>query len=264
MTQDERRQWLISYLLAERPDLVDVRIPADEESQRDLLRALMNVRPPEPVEDEFLGVQDAYLKERLVERGVTRLEDLDPVPSESDAGAALYLWRGDITTLAVDAIVNAANSRMLGCFVPGHHCIDNAIHTFAGVQLRRACAELMWAQGHEEPTGSAKITLGYNLPAKYVVHTVGPIVYGPRPTAQDELALRSSYRNCLDAAYAEGCESIAFCCISTGVFHYPNELAARAAVDEVRTWLDRTGASMKVVFNVFLQKDEQIYRELLI
>ena len=263
MTQSERLKWLISYLLAERPDLADVQVPADAQTQRDLLRALMNVRPPEPVSDEFLQVQDAYLAGRLAERGVTRLEDLEPVPDALGNDSALYLWRGDITTLAVDAIVNAANSQLLGCFVPGHHCIDNAIHTFAGVQLRRACAELMWEQGHEEPTGSAKITSGYNLPAKHVVHTVGPIVYGPRPTAQDELALRSCYRSCLDEAAAARCQSIAFCCVSTGVFHYPNELAARVALDEVRRWLASARSGMQVVFNVFLQKDEQIYRELI-
>lgn len=253
MTQDERRVWLIEYLMEERNDLAGLGVPADEEGQRELLRALFNVRMPEPVSAEFLSVQDAYLQGRLEERGVTELE-LD---------APITLWRGDITTLKVDAIVNAANSQLLGCFVPGHHCIDNAIHTFAGVQLRLACNELMRAQGHEEPTGQAKLTGGFNLPAAHVIHTVGPIVYGPAPAPRDELALRSVYRSCLEAAEQAGCASIAFCCVSTGVFHYPNEAAARVAVDEVRSYLQQTGSDLRVVFNVFLERDERIYRELL-
>lgn len=262
MTQDERREWLISRLLAERNDLKGVEMPRDANEQRALLRGLLNVRPPEPAREEFLRVQDAYLHKRIQEMGVTRIEELRPV-SKKGYGDQLYLWRGDITTLATDAIVNAANSQMLGCFVPGHHCIDNAIHTFAGVQLRRACAEAMWAQGHEEPTGSAKITPAFNLPSKFVVHTVGPIVFGPAPTARDELALRSSYRSCLEAAEEAECASIAFCCVSTGVFHYPNEQAAHVAIDEVCRYFDKTGSSMRVVFNVFLERDEKIYQSLL-
>ena len=259
MTQAERRLWLIRALCAERLDLAGAQIPVDEDEQRAFLRALINVRPPEPIGDEFLGVQDAYLQERLAERGVVHLSDLEPASKDD----RLLLWRGDITRLAVDAIVNAANSQLLGCFVPGHHCIDNAIHTFAGIQLRLACAELMRAQGHEEGTGLAKVTPGFNLPATYVIHTVGPIVYGPAPTARDELALRSSYHNCLAAADAAGCASLAFCCISTGVFRYPYEEAAGVAVDEVQSYLDETGSSMRVVFNVFLERDETVYRGLL-
>ena len=262
MTQDERREWLITKLLAERSDMAGVVVPHRADEQRALLRGLFNVRPPEPVSEEFLRVQDAYLHDRIQKMGVTRLEDLQPIGGANYA-EQLYLWRGDITTLATDAIVNAANAQMLGCFVPGHHCIDNAIHTFAGVQLRRACAEAMWAQGHEEPTGSAKVTPAFNLPSQFVIHTVGPIVFGPAPTARDELALRSSYRSCLEAADAAGCASIAFCCISTGVFHYPNEEAANVAIDEVRSYLDKTGSSIRVVFNVFLERDEKIYQSLL-
>ena len=253
MTQEERRRWLIDYLLAERTDLNGVGVPSDAEGQRELLRALLNVRMPEPVDEEFLRVQDSYLQERARERGIVRLALDEPIS----------LWRGDITTLAVDAIVNAANSQMLGCFVPGHHCIDNAIHTFAGVQLRLACAQLMRAQGHEEPTGAAKVTPGFNLPAKHVIHTVGPIVYGAAPTPRDELNLRSAYRSCLRAAEEANCASIAFCCISTGVFHYPNEAAARVAIEEVRSHLEATGSNLRVIFNVFLERDERIYRELL-
>jgi O-acetyl-ADP-ribose deacetylase (regulator of RNase III) len=257
MTQGERRAWLIEALLAERGDLTNVVVPADADEQRSLLRALFNVRPPERVSDEFLEVQDAYLRERARERGIVRLCDLDPVCP------GVYLWQGDITTLAADAIVNAANSRLLGCFVPGHHCIDNAIHSFAGVQLRLACAKIMRDQGHDEPTGSAKLTSGFNLPARHVIHTVGPIVYGARPTARDELALRSCYRSCLEAADEARCSSVALCCVSTGVFRYPNEEAAQVAVEAVRDYRDSTGSHLQVVFNVFLDKDEAIYRSLL-
>ncbi len=257
MTQDERRTWLIQALLGERGDAADVAVPADEKGQRELLHALFNVRPPEPVSEEFLCVQDAYLQQRNEERGITRLADLRPIGVGEHADQ-LYVWQGDITTLEVDAIVNAANAQLLGCFVPGHSCIDNAIHTFAGVQLRRACAELMWQQGHQEPTGRAKVTAAFNLPARMVIHTVGPIVVGRAPTPQNEFGLRSSYRSCLQAADAAGCKSIAFCCISTGVFHYPNEDAARVAIDEVNTYLTNTGSSLRVVFNVFGNRDLQI------
>lgn len=259
MTQDERRLWLIRELLAERRDLAQAEIPPDVDGQRALLRALMNVRPAEPVSDEFISVQDEYLRERARERGITNVAE---IPGAVD-GNQLLLWRGDITCLAADAIVNAANAQMLGCFVPGHHCIDNAIHTFAGVQLRLRCAELMRAQGHGEPTGSAKLTPAFNLPSRYVLHTVGPIVYGPRPTSRDEFALRSSYRSCLQAAEKAGCESLALCCVSTGVFHYPNADAARVAVSEVRDFLHERDSKMRVVFNVFLERDERIYQQLL-
>ena len=255
--------------MEERADLASMQVPQDAQEQRDLLRALINVRPPEPVSDEFLQVQDAYLAERLAERGVVRLEELEPVGAACNSQIApnvaerLYLWRGDITTLAADAIVNAANAQMLGCFVPGHHCIDNAIHTFAGVQQRLACARLMHEQGHEEPTGNAKLTPGFNLPARFVLHTVGPIVYGMAPSARDEWGLRSSYRSCLQAATQAGCASVALCCVSTGVFHYPNDAAARVAVEEVINHLRTVDSNLRVVFNVFLQKDELIYHDLL-
>ena len=261
MTQDERRLWLIRALKEERAEYARLEIPAREADQRDLLRALFNVRPPDPVSDEFLAVQDAYLQQRNAERGSVTLGALAPVGTDG-IDVDLYLWRGDITCLATDAIVNAANSQMLGCFVPGHHCIDNAIHTFAGVQLRLACNELMEAQGHEEGTGLAKLTPAFNLPSRYVVHTVGPIIMG-RLTPREELLLRSCYRSCLEAADAAGCASIAFCCISTGVFRFPNERAAELAVREVRSYKVETGSALKVVFNVFLAKDEAVYQRLL-
>lgn len=256
MTQDERLIFLLRDLLAERKEYEDIPVPDSLSEKRRLLRSLMNVRPPVPVREDFLRVQDAYLVDRLAERGVTRLKDLTPVRP------GLYLWQGDITTLAVDAIVNAANSQMLGCFVPGHNCIDNAIHTFAGVQLRAACHAMMERQGHGEPTGQAKITPGFNLPAQYVLHTVGPIVNG-RPTEEDEALLASCYRSCLELARQNQIGSVAFCCISTGEFHFPNQRAAEIAIQTVRQYQKRTNSGMRVIFNVFKTADWDIYRKLL-
>ena len=255
MTQSQRRSYLIENLLQERREYMGVSLPTEEE-QRRLLRGLMNLRPPAPVSGEFLQVQDAYFQERLKERGVTKLEALTPVQP------GLYLWQGDITTLEVDAIVNAANSGMTGCYVPCHGCIDNAIHTYAGVQLRLECAEIMRKQGHEEETGHAKITGGYNLPCRYVLHTVGPIVSGTL-TKEHEQQLASCYRSCLDLAAENNCESLAFCCISTGEFHFPNEKAAEIAVETVKQWQARHPQQLEVIFNVFKNSDREIYEQLL-
>ena len=256
MTQRERRLWLIFWLLRERPEYAGMEVPGDEEEQKSLLRALLNVRMPEPVTDEFIAIQDAYLQEETRRKGVTRLDDLVPVQED------IYIWKGDITTLECDAIVNAANSQMLGCFYPCHGCIDNAIHTFAGVQLRAECAHIMEKQGHQEETGKAKLTRAYNLPCKYVLHTVGPIIRG-RPTRRDEELLASCYRSCLELAQRNAVKSVAFCCISTGEFHYPNEEAAEIAVSTVRRFLAERNSDIRVIFNVFKQSDEDIYRELL-
>ena len=221
-------------------------------------RALVNTRPPIPADDGWLAMQDELLQGMIADAGMSTVDDA----MSSPADPRLRLWRGDITTLAADAIVNAANSQMLGCWVPGHHCIDNAIHTFSGVQLRLVCARIMEAQGHEEPTGAAKITPAYNLPSKHVIHTVGPIANG-RPTDLHREQLASCYRSCLDLAAARGLRSIAFCCISTGVFGFPQQEAAEIAVNTVREWLDAHGSSIAVVFNVFSPEDEAIYRCLL-
>lgn len=256
MTQPERLDYLIKHLLAERREYADVSIPDGVPERRRLLRSLLNVRAPEPVSAEFLSVQDEYLRERLTERGVQRVENLTPVEP------GIYLWQGDITTLAADGIVNAANSGMTGCYVPNHGCIDNAIHTYAGIQLRLECAKIMAAQGHEEATGTAKIAKAYNLPAKYVLHTVGPIVRGA-PTLRDCELLASCYRSCLELAAEHALESIAFCCISTGEFGFPNRPAADIAVKTVRDFRARTGSEMKVIFNVFKDKDYEIYANLL-
>ena len=255
MTQSQRRSYLIEKLLQERREYMGVSLPTEEE-QRRLLRGLMNLRPPAPVSGEFLQVQDDYLRERLEERGVTQLVDLRPVQP------GLYLWQGDITTLEVDAIVNAANSGMTGCYVPCHGCIDNAIHTYAGMQLRLECAEIMRKQGHEEETGHAKITGGYNLPCRYVLHTVGPIVHGTL-TKEQEQQLASCYRSCLDLAGENHCKSVAFCCISTGEFHFPRERAAEIAVETVKAWQARHTGELEVVFNVFKDSDREIYEKLL-
>lgn len=256
MTQDERLEYLLRYLLDERTEYADIHVPDDLSEKRRLLRSLMNVRPPVPASAEFFAAQDAYLQERLAARGVTRLQDLKP------AQPGLYLWQGDITTLAADAIVNAANSQMLGCFVPCHGCIDNAIHTCAGVQLRLECAEIMRKQGHEEETGKAKITKGYNLPCRYVLHTVGPIIHGAVKKNDREL-LASCYRSCLDLAAENGLHSVAFCCISTGEFHFPNEPAAQIAIRTVTDWQKQNEDRMEVIFNVFKDNDYKIYRRLL-
>ncbi len=252
MTQAERRLFLIRELLSEQLKYGDIEIPQNEAEQRRLLRSLMNVRPPYPIEENFLTVQDAYLQEETARKGITDIADLTPIEP------GIYLWQGDITTLKCGAIVNAANSGMTGCYVPCHGCIDNAIHTYAGVQLRLACAELMEKQGHEEPTGQAKITPAYNLPCDYVLHTVGPIIYG-RVTQSDRELLASCYRSCLKLAQENGIKSVAFCCISTGEFHFPNGEAAKIAVDKVRQYKGDT----EVIFNVFKDVDYKIYRELL-
>ncbi|HIV02694.1 MAG TPA: protein-ADP-ribose hydrolase [Candidatus Aphodoplasma excrementigallinarum] len=256
MTQTERRLYLIKALLKEQPRYAGMEIPTDEQAQKRLLRSLFNIRMPRPASQEFLAVQDAYLQEETRCKGITDLADLRPVQE------GVYLWQGDITALRCDAIVNAANSQMLGCFIPCHGCIDNAIHTFAGIQLRLACAELMQRQGREEETGKAKITPAFNLPCRYVLHTVGPIVGGPL-TRRDKALLASCYRSCLELAEQHGVKSIAFCCISTGEFHFPNEKAAEIAIQTVNEYRERTNSKIEVIFNVFKETDLSIYRKLL-
>ena len=258
MTQEEKRIWLIRQLLSEDPEYREYGIPADAQEQKNLLRALMNVRPPRPLSPEFLRIQDDYLQRENQAAGVTEIGDLASCKLDD----RIYLWQGDMTTLKADAIVNAANSALLGCFRPLHSCIDNIIHSKAGLALRERCNCLMEAQGHEEPAGQAKITPGYNLPCKYVIHTVGPIVDGKLTKRHEEL-LASCYRNCLKIAQENGCQSIAFCCISTGVFMFPNQRAAEIAVDTVRKYYAETGSQIKTVFNVFKDVDLAIYQSLL-
>lgn len=257
MTKKERLIFLIQTLLKESPEYHNTSIPKGLPEQRMLLRALMNVRAPKPIDENFIQVQNEYLQEVIEEKGVTDLHDLTPVKDN------LYVWQGDITTLRCDAIVNAANSQMTGCYIPGHACIDNCIHTYAGVQLRYNCFQKMQKQVFEEPTGQAKITLAYNLPCRYVLHTVGPIING-HLTKKDCDLLAGCYTSCLQLAADCHLESVAFCCISTGVFHFPNEKAAEIAIASTTDFLKQNDTTVKkVVFNVFKENDKEIYERLL-
>ena len=256
MNQSEKRLFLIRRLLKEQPRYSSMQIPTDTDEQKSMLRSLMNIRVPDVIDEEFLSVQDEYLRQVSVEKGTVTLSDMEEIQTD------IYIWKGDITRLKVGAIVNAANSGMTGCYQPCHNCIDNCIHTYAGIQLRLTCAEIMEEQGYDEPTGQAKITPAYNLPCDYVIHTVGPIVQG-KLTQEHEALLSSCYRSCLEIADANQVDSIAFCCISTGVFMFPNERAAEIAVKTIKEYKEKTGSSIQVVFNVFKDLDEEIYRELL-
>ena len=256
MNQAQRRLFLIQSLLKEKTEYRDIDIPADPKSQRQLLRGLMNIRAPQNADADFLKIQNEYLQGETDAKGVTDIADLTPIQP------GLYLWQGDITTLKCDAIVNAANSGMTGCYIPNHRCIDNAIHTYAGVELRLACEELMEQQGYPEPTGQAKVTPAFNLPCRYVLHTIGPIISG-RVTKADKELLASCYRSCLELAAENGLENVAFCCISTGEFHFPNDLAAEIAVATVKEFLKKQTSVKKVIFNVFKDLDKAIYEKLL-
>lgn len=251
---NEKLNNLIAYLLSERPEWNNLTIPAKESEQFRLYRSLVNIRPAEKASAEYLKAEDEFLQKLTAQKGITDIADLQPVEKN------IYLWKGDITTLQCGAIVNAANSGMTGCYRPCHNCIDNCIHTFAGVRLRLKCAEIMKAQGHEEPTGTAKITPAYNLPCQYVIHTVGPIVQGRLTEKHCEL-LKSCYQSCLELAILNGIKSIAFCCISTGVFGFPQDKAAEIAVQTVREFLKTH--EIEVIFNVFTEKDFDIYKRLL-
>ena len=245
---------LIRFLLAERKELRGAEIPETEAEQFRMYRSLVNIRPAVKADEEYLQAEDAYLTALTAQKGITDIADLTP------AEDGIYLWKGDITTLKCGAIVNAANSGMTGCWLPCHSCIDNCIHTFAGVRLRYKCAQIMEAQGHAEPTGSAKITPAYNLPCGYVIHTVGPIV-DRQLTQTHRSLLESSYRSCLEIAVQNHVQSIAFCCISTGVFGFPQQEAAEIAVRTVREF--RRTHGIQVIFNVFREDDHEIYKRLL-
>ena len=258
MTHEENRKWLLTRLLAEKPEYRRYQVPENEQEQKDLLRALMNVRMPDPIDDEFLRVQDEYLWEETVKKGIVELSDLKPCSTDK----RIYLWQGDMSRLHIEAVVDPCNDQLLGCFRPLHNCLDNILHSAAGIQLRLRCNQLMEAQGHSEPTGQAKITPAYNLPCDYVIHTVGPIVEG-RLTKHHEEQLASCYRSCLKIAEENDIKSIAFCCISTGVFMFPKQRAAEIAVSTVKDYLKEHGGIEKVVFNVFKDMDLEIYDKLL-
>lgn len=244
--------YLIKYLLSERPD--NMAIPENEAEQFRLYRSLVNIRPAQNADEKYLCAEDEFLTELLTEKGITDIADMKP------AAENIYLWQGDITTLKCGAIVNAANSGMTGCWRPCHSCIDNCIHTFAGVRLRLECAKLMEEQGHEVPTGQAKLTAAYNLPCGHIIHTIGPIVQG-RLTDENRKMLKSCYISCLELAVKKKIDSIAFCCISTGVFGFPKAEAAEIAVNTVREFLKCH--SIKVIFNVFGDDGYEIYKRLL-
>lgn len=261
MDRSENLRSVLRALLNERAEYAEWQIPDSLPEQQLMMRSLLNVRPPYPIGEDFIKAQDMELQRQMAEKGIVALSDIEPCRKDT----RLRLWQGDITRLQVDAIVNAANSALLGCFVPMHRCIDNAIHSAAGVQLRLACNRLMQAQGHPEPTGRAKITDGYNLPARHVLHTVGPIVHTDAPTLKQEQELADCYNSCLALADAHGLQSIAFCCISTGEFGFPQRRAAEIAVSTVRTYLDTIASTHinTVIFNVFKDDDLSIYRNLL-
>ncbi len=270
-SQEERLDYLVKELCNDSIKYRDMIVKKSE--KRMIMRALMNIRMPKPISKEFLEVQDEFLQEESRKRGVVQLNDIPTLKVqyglENKYSNKISIWKGDITRLQIDAIVNAANSQMLGCFVPGHMCIDNAIHSFAGLQLRDECNEYMKKMRiknkyYDEPTGSAVVTKAYNLLCKYVIHTVGPIVMN---YLTDDLKndLRSSYRSCLNKAIENGIKSIAFCCISTGEFHFPNDEAAKIAIDEVTKFLSCYYNKFdRIIFNVFKDYDQEIYEKLLI
>lgn len=258
MNQEAKLDYLIAYLENEcsYPE-EDVKELNTIEEKKIRFRSLCNVREPLPVSEEFLKVQSEFLNEWNAERKTVSLNALKAVQNQ------LYLWQGDITTLAVDGIVNAANSALLGCTIPNHNCIDNIIHTRAGVQLRLACHEMMEAQGRKEAAGKAKITKAYHLPANYVIHTVGPFIDERGVSPLKERLLASCYRASLTLADEYDLTSIAFCCISTGEFNFPNERAAVIAVQTVKDYIAETGSTIQVIFNVFKDEDLHIYESLL-
>lgn len=256
MTQQERLDCLIQELIKEQPRCRDVEIPESEQEKKRLLRSLMNLRPPIPAGERLLRVQDDYLREALSKKKVTSVRELTPVRER------VYLWQGDITTLEAGAIVNAANSAMLGCVVPCHRCIDNAVHTYAGIQLRLFCARLMRKRKNGMATGQAALTPAFNLPCEYILHTVGPVISG-EPDDEDCRLLASCYRSCLELAEQNHIKSVAFCCISTGEYHFPNALAAEIAVKTVTGYLSRAQTEIEVIFNVFKDADYAVYRSLL-
>lgn len=254
MTQNEKLLFLINYLIKD-GNHSGIKIPETNSDRKQLLRSLMNIRPAYEISDEFITIQNEYLRREIAEKGIT---DCNTLPFLCDK---ISLWQGDITTLRCGAIVNAANNKLLGCFIPCHKCIDNAIHTYAGVQLRAECDKIIKSQKHDEPIGNAKITNAYNLPCDYVIHTVGPAVYGAL-TQKDCDLLYSCYLSCLQSAEKNNIKSIAFCCISTGEFHFPNDKAAQTAINAVTEYLKNSSIE-RVIFNVFKDSDKEIYENLL-
>ena len=259
MTQEERLDYLVDAFKTDSVEYKNIQTPSDTNGKKRLLRSLMNIRMPSPLPEEVIEVQDEYLSLRTTENGVVRVSDIPEIKN------GISIWQGDITRLAVDAIVNAANSQMLGCFVPMHTCIDNCIHTFAGIQLRAECNRQMnllrekFGRDYEQPTAVPMLTDAYNLPARKVIHIVGPIVNG-RLTSELEKDLADCYLNTLEMCAANGLKSVAFCCISTGVFCFPNDRACRIAVQTVTSWMNEHPSVVdRVIFNVFKDEDRRLY-----
>lgn len=270
--QEERLDYLLEKFKKDSLWYKDLEVGEDYQEKRRALRSLMNIRMPGAMDPEVLEVQDEFLREEAAEKGIVTLEEIPTAArqygSRKSFGDKISVWQGDITRLQVGAIVNAANSQMLGCFHPCHSCIDNAIHSAAGIELREACSQYMehrkvqYGKAYEEPTGRAVLTEGYNLPAEYVIHTVGPIVYGSLTEKLKE-DLRNCYKNILKCCVEHGIRSVAFCCISTGEFHFPNDEAARIAVAEVRKCLEKHQEDFdRVIFNVFKDVDRELYEDL--
>ena len=262
-TQEQRLDYLLEEFKSDSKKYKNMEIPNDIIKKQQMLRSLMNIRMPKKMIDEVIKVQDEYLSYRAKEKGIVKLSDI-PVIKDN-----LSIWQGDITRLEVDAIVNAANSQMLGCFLPMHICIDNQIHTFAGIQLREECNQQMnklrekYGENYEQPTAIPMLTDAYNLPAKKVIHIVGPIVHD-KLTPNLEKKLEDCYTNTLDMCLENGLKTVAFCCISTGVFNFPNQRAAQIAVDTVEKWsLIHHDKMDRIIFNVFKDEDKKYYEKLL-
>lgn len=269
MEQEQRLDYLIEKFREDSGEYKDMGVGSTQEEKRAALRSLMNIRMPGMMNDEITRIQDEFLQQEAEEKGIVRLEDIPTVKEQYKSkyifANKISIWQGDITRLGIDAIVNAANSQMLGCFVPCHKCIDNAIHSAAGIELRAECAHQMnrkkirFGAGYEEPAGKAMLTKGYNLPARYVIHTVGPIV-GYRLTNELRQDLKNCYESIMNCCIENGIKSVAFCCISTGEFHFPNDEAAKIAVETVNSFLEQHPDSFnRVIFNVFKEVDKQLY-----
>lgn len=269
MADERRLNELLKAFIQESPEYRNVTMPESLNGRRDMLRSLMNVRKPGPLSPEVSRIQNMYLRERSQEKMPVRPQEMPSVKEDFGAeisyGEKISVWKGDITRIAADAVVNAANNQMLGCFIPMHSCIDNQIHTYAGTELRLECAEIMenyrriYGRDYVQPTGKPIITGGYNLPCKHVIHVVGPIVGGKLQKSDEDL-LADCYRNVLDLCLENNLRSVAFCCISTGVFHFPNQRAAEIAVETVMNWMEKHPQGIdKVIFNVFKDEDNEIY-----
>lgn len=269
--QTERLVHLLKEFKADSLRYKDLELGDDYEEKRMALRSLMNIREPRPMPEDILRMQDEFLAEETREKGIVSLNMIPTVAGQYGSrhtfADKISIWQGDITRIQAGAIVNAANSQMLGCFVPCHRCIDNAIHSAAGIQLRAECSRYMdrrkmqYGSRYEEPIGEAVLTKGYNLPAKYVIHTVGPIVDGVLGNRHRQ-DLRNCYENVLKCCVENGIRSVAFCCISTGEFHFPNTEAAKIAVKTVTDFLKESEAEFdRIIFNVFKDMDRNLYEK---